>query len=289
MKIKFTKMHGCKNDYIYFNLFNNYATGENPLPDPSALAIKLSDRNSGIGGDGIVLIMPSDTADAKMRMFNIDGSEGRMCGNAIRCVAKYLYENDIVKKETITIETLSGIKTLELFLENDFVKTVRVNMGKAIFNPALIPVKLDGEEIVDRAVDIDGASYNITCLSMGNPHAVIFGFDDMEDLSTVAVESLGKPIENAAIFPEKTNVEFIKVISPTKLLMRVWERGSGETKACGTGACAAVAAAVKLGFCKKDTDVSVSLLGGDLTIRYTDKTVFMTGGCVKVFDGEVLI
>ncbi len=289
MKLKFTKMHGCKNDYIYFNLFNNFATESLPFPTPQDIAIKLSDRNSGIGGDGIVLIAPSDIADAKMRMFNIDGSEGKMCGNAIRCVAKYLYENDIAKKDILKIETLSGIKTLKLFIENDIVKSVCVDMGAAIFDPALIPVKLDGDEILDREVTIDGTTHKITCVSMGNPHAVIFGFEEIKDFSTIDVEGLGKPIENADIFPEKTNVEFIQIVSKTKLLMRVWERGSGETMACGTGACAAVCAAVKLGFCEKDTDITVSLLGGELTIKCTDKAVFMTGECEKVFDGEVII
>lgn len=279
MGLKFTKMHGCGNDYIYFNCF------ETPVEDPEKLAVRISDRHFGVGGDGIVLICPSDKADAKMRMFNIDGSEGKMCGNAIRCVGKYLYDNGIKRCNPLTIDTLSGIKTLNLNLGADGkVDSVRVDMGKAILKPEEIPVKLDGETAVACPVTINGKEYKITCVSMGNPHCVVFTDTDVSELP---LEKIGPKFVFDSLFPERVNTEFINVIDKNTLKMRVWERGSGETLACGTGACASVVAACLNGFCEKDTDITVRLVGGELVIRYTDEAVTMTGPATVAFTGEL--
>ncbi len=281
MKLEFTKMHGCGNDYIYFDCFKQ------DIASPESLAIALSDRHYGVGGDGIILICPSKVADAKMRMFNLDGSEGMMCGNGVRCVGKYVYDNGIVDKDktTITIETLSGIKTLKLSTKDGKVSSVNVDMGKAEMSPKNIPVNLDGDKIIARPVKIGGKDYNITCVSMGNPHCVVF----CDEVDNIDIEKVGPQFENADIFPSRVNTEFIKVVDKNTLKMRVWERGSGETMACGTGACAAVAAAVENGFCNKGENVKVMLLGGELIINYTDDTVWMEGNAVKVFDGSVEI
>lgn len=279
MGLKFTKMHGCGNDYIYFNCF------ETPVEHPEELSVRISDRHFGVGGDGIVLICPSDKADAKMRMFNIDGSEGKMCGNAIRCVGKYLYDNGIKRRNPLTIDTLSGIKTLRLNSGADGkVDSVQVDMGKAILKPEEIPVKLDGETIASRPVKIDGKDYQITCVSMGNPHCVVFTDTDVAELP---LEKIGPKFEFDPLFPERVNTEFINVIDKNTLKMRVWERGSGETLACGTGACASVVAACLNGFCQKNTDVTVRLVGGELVIRYTDQAVTMTGPATVAFTGEL--
>ena len=276
MKFEFTKMHGAGNDYIYFDCFKQ------TIEDPSALSIALSDRHFSIGGDGIVMICPSDIADAKMRMFNIDGSEGKMCGNAIRCVAKFLYEKDICKKESISIETLSGIKYLDLKIENDKVTGVTVDMGKAILKPSEIPVNIDGETAIAKQIVIDGKEYTATCVSMGNPHCVVFDEIDPDDID---LHCIGPKFEKNEIFPEQVNTEFVKVIDENTLKMRVWERGNGETQACGTGAVAAAIAAVENGYCEKDTDISVRVEGGELIVRYTDEGVFLTGDAEKVFEG----
>ena len=279
MGLKFTKMHGCGNDYIYFNCF------ETPVEHPEELSVRISDRHFGVGGDGIVLICPSDKADAKMRMFNIDGSEGKMCGNAIRCVGKYLYDNGIKRRNPLTIDTLSGVKTLRLNIGADGkVDSVQVDMGKAILKPEEIPVKLDGETIASRPVKIDGKEYKITCVSMGNPHCIVFTDTDVAELP---LEKIGPKFEFDPLFPERVNTEFINVIDKNTLKMRVWERGSGETLACGTGACASVVAACLNGFCQKNTDVTVRLVGGELVIRYTDEAVTMTGPATVAFTGEL--
>lgn len=279
MGLKFTKMHGCGNDYIYFNCF------ETPVEHPEELSVRISDRHFGVGGDGIVLICPSNKADAKMRMFNIDGSEGKMCGNAIRCVGKYLYDNGIKRRNPLTIDTLSGIKTLRLNIGADGkVDSVQVDMGKAILKPEEIPVKLDGETIAARPVTIGGKEYKITCVSMGNPHCVVFTDTDVAELP---LEKIGPKFEFDPLFPERVNTEFINVIDKNTLKMRVWERGSGETLACGTGACASVVAACLNGFCEKNTDVTVRLVGGELVIRYTDEAVTMTGPATVAFTGEL--
>lgn len=277
VRLEFTKMHGCGNDYIYINCF------EQEIDDPERLAIALSDRHFGIGGDGLVLICRSDMADARMRMFNMDGSEGRMCGNAIRCVAKYLYDNGLCKKNEIKIETLSGVKTLLLNTENGSVVSVKVDMGKAELEPSKIPVTLPGDRIINEPVTVGKETYNITCVSMGNPHAVVF----CDDPDSLDIEELGPRFEHHEIFPERVNTEFVQVIDRNTIKMRVWERGSGETLACGTGACAAAVASVLNGYCNKGQDIRVLLTGGELTINYTDERVLMTGNCVRVFEGVI--
>lgn len=277
VKLKFTKMHGCGNDYLYFNCF------EQEIISPESLSVSLSDRHFGIGGDGVVLILPSDVADAKMRMFNLDGSEGKMCGNAIRCVAKYLYDNGIVKKDEMSIETLSGIKKLKLYFQNGKVNSATVDMGPAVLEPSKIPVNLDGDRVISRPVRIDGGEYKITCVSIGNPHCVVF----VDNLDNLDIQKIGPMFEYNPLFPERVNVEFITVLNRATLKMRVWERGSGETWSCGTGACAAAVAAVLNGYCPMNEDITVRLKGGNLVIRYTGDTVYMTGNAVKIYDGEV--
>ena len=271
---KFVKMHGAGNDYIYFDCFAE------EFAAPTAAAVRLSDRHKGIGGDGIVMICKSDIADAKMRMFNADGSEGKMCGNAIRCVGKYLYDRGIARREELHIETLSGVKKLRLNIEGGKVKSVCVDMGRAEFAPNKVPVLSDGE-VIGKEVDIAGGRHKITCVSMGNPHCVVF-----EDPDVVELEKVGPLFENAPIFPERVNTEFVKVLGKNRLKMRVWERGSGETMACGTGACATAAAAVALGLCDAGEDITLLLKGGELTIR-VGETVYMTGPAEEVFTGEV--
>lgn len=277
MNLKFTKMQGCGNDYIYINCF------EQDIESPNSLSTFLSDRHFGIGGDGIVLICPSEVADAKMRMFNIDGSEGKMCGNAIRCVAKYLYDNGLVPKLQMYIETLSGVKNLKLTTKNNLVSTVCVDMGKAELNPSKIPVLLNTESVINYKTNIDNNDFYITCVSMGNPHCVVF----CDNIDTLNLEKLGTSFETNHLFPEQVNTEFVKIIDEHTIQMRVWERGSGETLACGTGACAAVVASVLNGYCKKGENVKVILVGGELTINYMDNCVLMTGPCEKVFEGII--
>lgn len=279
MKLKFTKMQSCGNDYIYIDCFDL------EINSPESLSVLLSDRHYGVGADGIVLIMRSDIADAKMRMFNLDGSEGKMCGNAIRCIAKYLYDNNIVRKLDMSIETLSGIKSLTIYTRNRLVSSVRVNMGRAELRPELIPVKLPGDIIVARSVMIGGKEYAITCVNIGNPHCVVF----CDHVDRLNLAEIGPLFENNELFPDRVNTEFVEIMGRNYLKMRVWERGSGETLACGTGACASAVAAVLCGYSDKDTDIKVALLGGDLIIRYTNDKVFMTGDCKKVFDGVVEI
>lgn len=279
MELEFTKMQGCGNDYICINCF------EREIDAPGELAVRLSDRHFGIGGDGLVLIMRSGVADARMRMFNLDGSEGKMCGNAIRCVAKYLYDNHLVRKLEMTIETLSGIKRLNLYTENDQVTSVRVDMGRPELRPELIPVQLPGASVVARPILIGGQEYTITCVSMGNPHCVVF----CPDVDRLKLNEVGPAFENNPLFPERVNTEFVQIIGRNHLKMRVWERGSGETLACGTGACAAVVAAVLNGYADQNDEIKVVLSGGELTIQYTGETVFMTGDCQKVFVGVVEI
>ena len=277
MKLQFTKMHGCGNDYIYFNCMDK------ELDNPEQLSIMLSDRHFSIGGDGIIMICHSDVADARMRMFNADGSEGKMCGNATRCIGKYLYDNGIVKKDKISLETLSGIKYLDLTVENGKVKLVSVDMGKAILVPNEIPVALSGDIAVNVPHSVNGVDYNITCVSMGNPHCVVFGGDPDE----IELEKIGPKFENDPMFPERVNTEFAQIIDERTIKMRVWERGSSETLACGTGACATAVAAVLCGYCKKGEDITLKLRGGELIINYTDERVLMTGPAAVSFTGEV--
>ena len=280
-KLRFTKMHGISNDYVYISTFDQ------PEEDWEQLAIRLSDRRTGIGGDGIILVCPSDVADAKMRIFNADGSEGMMCGNGIRCVGKFVYDKGLVPadKTTVTIDTLSGIKTLELTVRDGKVQSARVDMGAAILTPAEIPVVFDKERMIDEGLNVDGKEWRVTAVSMGNPHCVTF----VDDVDGLALEKIGPHFEHHPAFPERVNTEFVKVIDDHTLQMRVWERGSGETWACGTGACATAVAACLNGFCKKGEDITVRLRGGDLVINYTDETVIMTGPASTVFEGEVEI
>ena len=280
-KLRFTKMHGISNDYVYISTFDQ------PEEDWEQLAIRLSDRRTGIGGDGIILVCPSEVADAKMRIFNADGSEGKMCGNGIRCVGKFVYDKGLVPpdKTTVTIDTLSGIKTLELTVRDGKAQSARVDMGAAILSPADIPVKYDGDRMIDVPLEVDGKTWNVTAVSMGNPHCVTF----VDDVDSLALEKLGPHFENHPVFPERVNTEFVRVIDDHTLQMRVWERGSGETWACGTGACATAVAACLNGYCQKGDDITVRLRGGDLVIRYTDDTVIMTGPASTVFEGEVEI
>ncbi|MDO4476526.1 MAG: diaminopimelate epimerase [Clostridia bacterium] len=278
MNIKFTKMHGCGNDYIYINCF------EQKINNPAELSSILSDRRYSVGGDGIILIGPSDCADANMRIFNKDGSEGKMCGNGIRCVAKYLYDNGLVSsKNNIKIETLSGIKTLDILEYNKKEALIKVNMGRAELDPQKIPMIFGKNKVINEPVTLNGEVYNISCVSMGNPHCVIFE----DEIYSTNVKEIGSKFSVSSMFPEGVNVEFVSVNDENNISLRVWERGSGETLACGSGACASVVAAVENGFCKKNNDITVHLRGGKLIINYSDEGVFMTGSAVKVFEGEI--
>ena len=279
-KLHFVKMQGCGNDYIYFDCFKQQ------IDNPNGLSVALANRRIGIGGEGVVLISASDCADAKMRMFNLDGSEGKMCGNAIRNVGKYLYDNKMVSGQTMTIETLSGIKTLTVTTQHGLVTNVEVDMGKVEFSPDKIPVKMDMDRIVNVPAEIAGESYQITCLSVGNPHCVVF-VDDIEKLD---VAKLGPKFETDPLFPERVNTEFVRVLDDHTLRMRVWERGSGETWECGTGACAAAVAAIENGYCRRGEEITVKLRAGELKIRYGDDgSVSLYGNAVKVFEGDVEI
>lgn len=270
-------MHGCGNDYIYFDCFNQ------DIKNPEELSVKLSNRRYGIGGDGIILICRSNIADAKMRIFNLDGSEGKMCGNGIRCVGKYLYDNSIVEKNAIKIETLSGVKFLKILKNNEKSGLVTVNMGKPELIAQKIPVNLKEDKVINYEVSFGSKKYNINCVSMGNPHCVVF----CKDINSIDLEKIGPIFENNELFPEKINTEFVEIIDKNLINMRVWERGSGETLACGTGASAAVVVAVLNGFCEKNNDVKVVLKGGSLIINYRDEAVYMTGNAEKVFEGTV--
>ena len=277
--MKFTKMQGIGNDYVYINCF------EEKVEVPSQLSVRLSNRHFGIGSDGIILIEPSDVADCRMDIYNADGSQAMMCGNGIRCVGKYLYEREMAKKEVLRIDTMSGIKTLHLDVKNNKVISVTVDMGKPNFIAKEIPAVFPKNEIIDEPVMVDSTEYRITCVSMGNPHCVIF----VEDVTKIEIEKIGPKFECNKIFPNRANVEFIQILNKNEVNMRVWERGSGETWACGTGACAAAAAcAVNK---KTGRQVKVHLKGGDLDIDWNQKTggIFMKGPAEFVFDGTVEI
>lgn len=277
--MKFTKMHGCGNDYVYVNLF------EEKIEDPAKVSIAVSDRHFGIGSDGLITIGPSDVADFRMRIYNADGSEAEMCGNGIRCVAKYVYDHKLTDQTQISVETGAGIKTLELTVENDKVTLVRVDMGEPILTPSLIPVVADGERVVDEPIMVAGKEWRMTCVSMGNPHAVLF----VDDVEHFELEKYGPLFERHERFPKRTNTEFVQIVSRSEAIMRVWERGSAETWACGTGTCATVMACILNG-CTDDR-VLVHLRGGDLRIDYDRKSnhLFMTGPATEVFEGEIFI
>lgn len=277
--MKFTKMHGIGNDYVYVNCF------EETVENPKEVAVKVSDRHFGIGSDGLILIKPSDKADFTMEMYNADGSQGAMCGNGIRCVAKYVYDYGLTDKTEFSIETLGGIKYPKLTVENGKASLVEVNMGAPILKPAQIPVKYEGDSCINQPVNVEGQEYRITCVSMGNPHAIVY----MENVDNLEIEKIGPKFEHHEIFPDRVNTEFVKVIDRKTLQMRVWERGSGETFACGTGACAVAVASILNGLA--ENEVTIRLLGGDLKIRWDkeENTVYMTGSATTVFDGEINI
>lgn len=275
--MKFTKMQGIGNDYIYVNCFKE------KVDNPSELAIKVSDRHFGIGSDGLILIKPSQKADFMMDMYNADGSQGAMCGNGIRCVAKYVYDYGLTDKKQISVETLSGIKYLDLTVADGKVELVKVDMGEPILTAKDIPVLADSEKVIDAPIQVDGKEYHITAVSMGNPHGIVY----MDDVENLKIEEIGPKFENHQRFPDRINTEFVQVLNRNTLRMRVWERGSGETLACGTGACAVTVASVLNG--KTDREVTVQLLGGELKVCWDQETnhVFMTGPAKVVFDGEI--
>ena len=275
--MKFTKMHGCGNDYVYVNLF------EEQIGDPAKVSIAVSDRHFGIGSDGLITIGPSEIADFRMRIYNADGSEAEMCGNGIRCVAKYVYDHKLTDKAEITVETGAGVKTLQLTVEDDEVALVRVDMGEPILTPDEIPVVADGDRVVDEPIVVDDKEWRMTCVSMGNPHAVVF----VDDVAHFELEKYGPLFENHVRFPKRTNTEFVQIGSRNGAIMRVWERGSAETWACGTGTCATVMACILNGL--TDNEVLVHLRGGDLRIAYDAKSnhIFMTGPATEVFEGEI--
>lgn len=274
--MRFTKMQGIGNDYVYLNGFS-------PLPlDLSRLSRQISDRHFGVGSDGLVVIMPSETCDFRMRMFNPDGSEAEMCGNASRCIGKYVYDKGLTTKTDLTLETLAGVKHLTLHLNGNIVERVTVDMGEPILSSQDIPVALPMSYVVSYPLEIENISFDVTCVSMGNPHAVIF----VDDMSRYDLHHIGALIEHYPLFPRRTNVEFVEILSPDSLKMRVWERGTGETMACGTGACASLVAAVLNG--KSRRQATLHLQGGDLKIEWNEKDnhVYMTGDAVTVFEGE---
>lgn len=299
--MKFTKMHGAGNDYVYVDCTKN------DLNNPSEIAIKVSDRHFGIGSDGLILIKPSDKADFFMDMYNADGSRGKMCGNGIRCVGKFVYDNKLTDKTTVTIDTLSGVKTLKLNIGSDGkVESARVNMGAPVLQPSQVPVDITGlesyknmskeqmqkekenvtEPVVSEHIKVNDKEYEVTCVSMGNPHAIVYLDNDI-DIKKFEIEKIGPAFENHKAFPDRINTEFIQVLDKNNLNMRVWERGSGETLACGTGACASLVATVLNGKCN-DT-ATLHLLGGDLKITWDkkDNTVYLEGPAKTVFTGEI--
>ena len=279
--MKFTKMHGCGNDYIYVDGAKEILT---PQEKPEVVR-RLSDRHFGIGGDGVIFINPSREADFEMEMYNMDGSRAEMCGNGIRCVAKFVYDKGLTDKTSISVISCGKIKYLTLSVENGKVSTVRVNMGSPIFKAKDIPVISDKEEVIGDEIEVDGEIYKMTCVSMGNPHAVVF----MDEVEGLPLEKMGPLFENHVRFPKRINTEFVKVLDENTVEMRVWERGTGETLACGTGACATVVACVLNGLTKEQ--VTVKLLGGNLQIQWDRESnlIFMTGPATTVFEGEIEI
>ena len=277
--MKFTKMQGIGNDYVYVNCFREQ------VENPSQVAIKVSDRHFGIGSDGLILIKPSDVADFEMEMYNADGSQGAMCGNGIRCVAKYVYDYHLTDKTSISVNTKSGIKYLDLTVEDGKVKEVKVNMGAPILNTAEIPMIYGKEQVIAQPLNINQNLYEVTAVSMGNPHVIVY----MEDVKNLKIEEVGPYFEKSSVFPESVNTEFVRVIDRNTVEMRVWERGSGETLACGTGACAVAVACILNGY--TEDQVTVKLLGGDLKIFWDREAdlVYMTGPAEVVFDGEIQI
>ncbi len=277
--MKFTKMQGLGNDYVYVNCFR-----EN-VENPSEMAIKVSDRHFGIGSDGLILIKPSEVADFRMDMYNADGSQAEMCGNGIRCVAKYVYDYGLTDQTEISVETLAGIKYLKLQIADGKVSRITVNMGQPELVPDKIPVQADGDRVVDEPIVVNGVTYKMTCVSMGNPHCIVF----VDDTADFPLEEIGPMFENHERFPKRVNTEFIQILNRNEVNMRVWERGSGETLACGTGACASAVACVLNGL--TEDEITLHLLGGDLSVRWDqeENLVYMTGPATVVFDGEIVM
>lgn len=275
--MKFTKMQGLGNDYVYVNCFKE------TIENPPEMAKKVSNRNFGIGSDGLIMINPSDVADFEMEMYNADGSRSEMCGNGIRCVGKYVYDYGLTEKEHISVETLAGIKYLDLTVEDGKVKLVKVDMGSPELVPENIPIVADGNRVIDEPINVNGTEYRMTGVSMGNPHAVVY----VEDVKGLDIETIGPAFENHERFPNRVNTEFVKVLDRNTVEMRVWERGSGETVACGTGACAVAVACILNGF--TEDKVTVKLLGGDLQIEWDKEAdkIYMTGPAEVSFDGEI--
>lgn len=275
--MKFTKMQGLGNDYVYVNCF------EEKIENPSELAVKVSNRHFGIGSDGLILIRPSEVADFRMTMFNADGSESEMCGNGIRCVGKYVYDYGLTDKTEVSVETLAGIKYLKFLIKDGKVDMVTVNMGEPILKPELVPVVGEGDAVIDSPIEVDGKEYKMTCVSMGNPHSVVF----VDDVDNFPLHEVGPLFEHHKAFPRRVNAEFCQVIDRTHAKMRVWERGTGETLACGTGTCATAVACILNG--KTEDEVTITLLGGDLIIRWDREknVIYMTGPARVVFDGEI--
>ena len=275
--MKFTKMQGLGNDYVYVNCFKE------TIENPPEMAKKVSNRNFGIGSDGLIMINPYDVADFEMEMYNADGSRSEMCGNGIRCVGKYVYDYGLTEKEHISVETLAGIKYLDLTVEDGKVKLVKVDMGSPELVPENIPIVADGNRVIDEPINVNGTEYRMTGVSMGNPHAVVY----VEDVKGLDIETIGPAFENHERFPNRVNTEFVKVLDRNTVEMRVWERGSGETMACGTGACAVAVACILNGF--TEDKVTVKLLGGDLQIEWDKEAdkIYMTGPAEVSFDGEI--
>ena len=275
--MKFTKMQGLGNDYVYVNCF------EEKIENPSEVAIKVSNRNFGVGSDGLIMINPSKVADFEMEMYNADGSRGEMCGNGIRCVGKYVYDYGLTDKTSISVETLGGIKYLDFTVEDGKVKLVKVDMGSPELIAENIPIVADDEKVIDAPIIVDGQEYRMTGVSMGNPHTVVY----IDDVQGLEIEKIGPKFENHERFPKRINTEFARVIDRHTVEMRVWERGSGETLACGTGACAVAVASILNGF--TEDKVTVKLLGGDLQIEWDREanTVYMTGPAEVSFEGEI--
>lgn len=281
MNLEFTKMQGCGNDYVYVNGF----TQKIEMDKKPEIVRKLSDRHFGIGGDGVIFINPSEIADFEMEMWNADGTRSQMCGNGIRCVAKYVFDYGLTDKTSLTIESFGSIKYIDLTVENGKVSLVRVNMGAPILEAKLVPVVSDNEQVLDEAIEVEGKTYKMTCVSMGNPHAIVF----MDDVAGLEIEKVGPYFEKHKRFPERTNTEFVKVIDKNTVEMRVWERGTGETLACGTGCCATTVSCILNGY--TDNKVTVKVLGGEILCEWDREAnlVYMTGPAVTVFDGTVEI
>ncbi len=280
--IRFTKMHGCGNDYVYIN----GAECGLSMEDKPEFVIKVSDRHMGVGSDGVIFINPSDVADFEMEMWNSDGTRAQMCGNGVRCVGKYVYDKGLTTKEQITVVSAGAIKVLDFTIEDGKVVLVKVDMGAPILEATKIPVLSEKEEVIEEAIEVNGLEYQMTCVSMGNPHAVIF-VEDTELMTAFEIDKIGPMFESHTRFPERVNTEFVRVINKNKVQMRVWERGAGETLACGTGACATAVAAILTG--RTESSVEVELLGGSLFIEWDreENTVVMTGPATMVFEGEI--